>query len=118
VVNFYRRFVPAAVKILRPVTDSLKGSPKAATPVDWTGEMEKAFARHLLYAKLPCQLTLGRVGSWHSWSTPLQTTWEHAALQQRASPSSAWQPLAFFSKKLEPAQVRYSVLTENCWHAV
>jgi hypothetical protein len=31
-----------------------------------------------------------------------------AALQQRSSPSTPWQPLAFFSKKLEPAQVQYS----------
>jgi hypothetical protein len=30
-----------------------------------------------------------------------------AALQQRSSPSSPWQPLAFFSRKLEPAQIRY-----------
>jgi hypothetical protein len=31
-----------------------------------------------------------------------------AALQQRHSPAADWQPLAFFSKKLEPAQMRYS----------
>ncbi len=31
-----------------------------------------------------------------------------AALQQRFSPSSQGQPLAVFSKKLEPAQIRYS----------
>ncbi len=31
-----------------------------------------------------------------------------AALHQRSSPSSPWQPLAFFSRKLEPAQIRYS----------
>jgi hypothetical protein len=30
-----------------------------------------------------------------------------AALQQRSSLSAATQPLAFFSKKLEPAQIRY-----------
>ncbi len=30
------------------------------------------------------------------------------ALQQRSSPSSPWQPLAFFSRKLEQAQFRYS----------
>ncbi len=31
-----------------------------------------------------------------------------AALQQRRSATADWQPLAFFSKKLEPAQMRYS----------
>jgi RNase H-like domain found in reverse transcriptase len=32
-----------------------------------------------------------------------------AALHQRTSTRAAWQPLGFFSKKLEPAQTRYSV---------
>jgi hypothetical protein len=31
-----------------------------------------------------------------------------AALQQRPSPTSSWQPLGFFSKKLNPTQQRYS----------
>ena len=31
-----------------------------------------------------------------------------AALQQRTSPATPWEPLGFFSKKLDPAQVRYS----------
>jgi hypothetical protein len=36
-----------------------------------------------------------------------------AALQQQASPSSPWQPLEFFSKKLEPAQVQYSAFDQE-----
>ena len=31
-----------------------------------------------------------------------------AALQQRATPAAPWEPLGFFSRKLDPAQVRYS----------
>jgi hypothetical protein len=31
-----------------------------------------------------------------------------AALQQKPSPSSPWQPLGFFSKKLDTAQMKYS----------
>ena len=31
------------------------------------------------------------------------------ALQQQATPATPWEPLGFFSKKLDPAQVRYSV---------
>jgi hypothetical protein len=31
-----------------------------------------------------------------------------AALQQRLSPRAAWQPLGFYSKKFDPAQVSYS----------
>ena len=36
VFNFYRRFVPAAARILRPLTDSTRGSPKATAAVEWT----------------------------------------------------------------------------------
>jgi hypothetical protein len=43
VFNFYRRFVPAAVKILQPLTDSTRGSPKATAAVEWTLLMEAAF---------------------------------------------------------------------------
>jgi hypothetical protein len=41
--NFYRRFVPAAAKILWPLTDSRRGSPKATAAVDWTPPMVAAF---------------------------------------------------------------------------
>jgi hypothetical protein len=43
VFNFYRRFVPAAAKILQPLTDSTRGSPKATAAVEWTLPMEAAF---------------------------------------------------------------------------
>ena len=31
-----------------------------------------------------------------------------AALQQRATPAAPWEPLGFFSRKLDSAQVHYS----------
>jgi hypothetical protein len=43
VFNFYRRFVPAAARILLPLTDSTRGSPKATAAVDWTLPMVAAF---------------------------------------------------------------------------
>jgi hypothetical protein len=43
VFNFCRRFVPAATKILRPLTDSTRGSPKATAAVEWTPPIEAAF---------------------------------------------------------------------------
>jgi hypothetical protein len=43
VFNFYRRFVMAAARILRPLTDSTQGSPKATAAVDWTPPMVAAF---------------------------------------------------------------------------
>jgi hypothetical protein len=36
VINFYRRFIPAAAHILKPLTDQLKGGPKPAASIPWT----------------------------------------------------------------------------------
>jgi hypothetical protein len=43
VFNFYRRFMRAAAKILQPLTDSTRGSPKATAAVNWTQPMVAAF---------------------------------------------------------------------------
>lgn len=42
-INFYRRFIPAAARILSPLSDLLKGSKKDSAPVKWTADAEDAF---------------------------------------------------------------------------
>ena len=39
-VNFYRRFLPAAARVLRPLTEALKGAPKGL--VAWSADMQRA----------------------------------------------------------------------------
>ncbi len=63
VKQLHRSFVPARVKILRPLTDSLKGGLKAIVTVEWTLEMERAFADAKAALCMLCWLTLSRVGS-------------------------------------------------------
>jgi hypothetical protein len=45
---------------------------------------------------------------------------EHVCVdhQQRSALSAAWQPLAFFSKKLEPVQMRYSAFDRELFACV
>ena len=43
-VNFYRRFLPAAAKLLRPLTDALRGGKAAKERIEWTAKMEEAFS--------------------------------------------------------------------------
>ena len=43
-VNFYRRFILAAAKILLPLTAVLKGCRKGAELLDWSPEMLAAFS--------------------------------------------------------------------------
>ncbi len=105
--QFCRRFVPTLEKILRPLTDPLKGVLKATAAVVWTLEMEKEFAD----AKSALCKTALLAHPQQAWELALMADASSdcvgAALHQRSSPSSPWQPLAFFSRKLEPAQIRY-----------
>jgi hypothetical protein len=108
VFNFYRRFVLAAAKILRPLTDSTRGNPKATAAVDWTPLMVAAFdaARTALGAAA----LLAHRQQDQELAVIVDVSADHvgAALQQRRSAAADWQPLAFFSKKLQPAQMRHS----------
>ncbi len=95
-------------KILRPLTDSTQGSPKATAAVDWTPPMVAAFdaARTALGAAT----LLAHPQKDQELTVMVDASADHvgAALQQRPSTAADWQPLAFFSKKLELAQMRYS----------
>ncbi len=49
-VYFNRRFLPGAAKVLKPLSDCLRGWPKRATIISWEASMETAFksAKQLL----------------------------------------------------------------------
>jgi hypothetical protein len=108
VFNFYRRFVPAAAKTLRPITDSVRGSPKAMAAVEWTPPMEAAF--DATRTALGAAALLAHPQQDQELAVMVDASSDHvgAALQQQRSAAEDWQPLAFFPKKLEPAQMRYS----------
>jgi len=107
-VNFYRRFIPAAARILLPLTEVLKGSPAGGTAVQWTAAMREAFqaakdslasATALAHPAPAAELVL---------VTDASGTHIGAALQQRRSAGGDWEPLGFYSKKLDAAQRVYS----------
>jgi hypothetical protein len=117
-VNFYPRFLPGAARFLKPLTDSLKGEPKPTALVQWSPEMVEAFktaktavatATYLVHPSPGAEICL-----------MVDTSADHlgAALQQRSSPSAGWQPLGFFSKKLDAAQVKYSAFDRELWACV
>jgi cleavage and polyadenylation specificity factor subunit 1 len=106
-LNFYRRFLPQAAAAQAPLLDVLSGPRvKGSHPIAWKPELHKAFekckaslsrATLLAHPKPTAQLAL---------LTDVSTSVMGAVLQQRVY--NAWQPLAFFSKKLNPAQQKYS----------
>lgn len=105
-INFYRRFIPGAAKYQTPLNTLLTGSVKGSHPVNLSGDTLKAFqeckdrlcrATLLAHPDSKCKLAL---------VTDASDTAIGAALQQQKD--NAWQPLAFFSRKISPAQTKYS----------
>ncbi len=107
VFNFYMRFMPAAARILPlTLTDSMRGSPKATAVVDWMPPMVAAF--NAARTALGAAALLAHPQQDQELAVMVDASADHvgAALQQRRSAAAYWQPLAFFFKKLEPAQMR------------
>ncbi len=86
-----------AAKVLKPLTDCLRGGPKGATINSWEASMETAFesvkqllasAARLAYPDQAAKLSLV-VDAW--------ATHVGACLQQQRPGRAGWEPLAFFS---------------------
>jgi hypothetical protein len=102
-INFYRRFLPAVARTLQPLTDLLKGSPKVLL---WSSAADAAFvaAKAALVAAVPlCHPAPNAV---LSLSVDASDSHVGGVLQQQVG--KGWKPLAFFSKKLAPPELKYS----------
>jgi cleavage and polyadenylation specificity factor subunit 1 len=99
-IKFYRRFIPAAAKILRPLTEFMKGSKSGTTAVEWNPERSVAVeaakqavaaAVHLAHPVAGAELGLF-----------VDASSEHmgAVLNQRRSAGDTWQPLGFFFEEI------------------
>jgi len=100
-LNFYRRFLPAAAKFLKPLTDALQGSQKGAEWLQWTAGLQDGQdgprqSRQLAHPDPAAKLSL---------VVDASATHIEAALQQKRP---GWEPPGFFSRKLDLAQVKDS----------
>nr|VZI08032.1 unnamed protein product [Spirometra erinaceieuropaei] len=102
-VNFYRRFLPNCADLMLPLTNMLSG-PKG--PLELTGEALTAFERIKNSLAGATLLTHPAPEAQLSLMVDASTVAVGAVLQQHLAGST--QPLAFFSKKLLPAETRYS----------
>ena len=102
-VNFYKRFLPGAARIMIPLFKALTGKPKA---LQWTEDMKTAFqstkealakATLLIHPHLDVPVSL---------NTDASDTAVGAVLQQLVN--GMWVPLAFFSQRLHPPEKKYS----------
>ena len=102
-VNFYRKFLRGAARVLAPLADALKGPGKSLI---WTLILEAAFhhAKDLLI-KVP-ELTHPRPSAPISLAVDASDSHVGAVLQQRID--DALVPLSFFSRKLSETEKKYS----------
>jgi hypothetical protein len=93
-VNFYRRFVPAAARILLPLTSALKGG--KTLRLQWTADMGTAFEAAKAAVCEAAQLAHPDPSAPISLACDASESHVGAVLQQ-LSPKG-WQPLSFYSK--------------------
>ena len=107
IVNYYHRFIPGAADILRPLNGMLTGLQKGSQKtLVWTSEGVESFTA--IKSKIATITLLAHQSPYASTvlTTDASATAVGAVLQQRISGSLM--PLAFFSRRLEPRERRYS----------
>ena len=101
-VNFYRRFIQGAVSIPKPLTDVTRGTGGKLSRLAWTEDMSKSFRSTKIQLASAAEL-----------AHPVQSAElslvvdAGGALQQRVE-NGGWQPQAFYSRKLNQAEMKYS----------
>jgi transposase InsO family protein len=105
--NYYRRFVPAAARLVRPLTDALQGDLKPQSKIAWSAAMQSAF--DAAKAALSATALLDHPSAAAELALYCDASSSHtgAVLQQRR-PGQQWRPLGFYSQKLSAAESRYS----------
>ena len=103
-LNFYRRFLPQAAAVLKPLTAVLQGGTRGR--LTWTEEMAAAFKRGKEAIVAAVELAHPDPAAVLSLAVDASDSHVGAVLQQQKGREV--RPLAFFSVKLDKAQSRYS----------
>ena len=102
-VNFYHRFLPHCAELMLPLHSLLKGKSKSITWTDAATTSFNATKEALAKASL---LTYPTPDAPTCLTTDASDTAVGAVLQQNVC--GTWTPISFFSRKLTPAETRYS----------
>ena len=105
-INFYRRFIPGAAKILQLLNDLLQGAKKGNMPIIWSEESKASFSELKRALANAMMLAHPITGALISLAVDASDFAIGAVLQQRAN--DTWQPLGFLTKPLNSAQRIYS----------
>jgi hypothetical protein len=107
-INFYRRFIPGAACILKPITDALKDSRPAQEPLTWSPGMAVSFEAVKIALLRATWLVLLDLTVALALHVDASASHVGEALHQQHKGHSTWQSLCFFSRKLDTAQMKWS----------
>ena len=98
-VGYYRKFIPNAATHLYHLFEALKGKPKT---LEWTSDCQKSFEATKEALAKASMLFHPRKGASLALTTDASNSAVGGVLEQRGP--KGWEPLAFYSSKLEPHQ--------------
>ena len=101
-VGYYRRFIPYAAGHLFHLFDALKGKPKTLV---WTDKCQQSFEATKAALAAATLLHHPRPGAPLALTTDASNMAIGGVLEQRGP--QGWEPLAFWSAKLEPNQMQW-----------
>ena len=102
-INFYHRFIPHAAEILRPLHAVLQGSPRK---LKWGHDQDTAFQKAKQALSDATLLVHPNAKAVTAVTCDASGTAVGASLDQLSN--GEWKPLAFFSRKLSRAELKYS----------
>ena len=106
-VNYYNRFIPHCSLLLQPLYDMIKPSKRGQSVIlVWTADAEAAFLSAKQALGDATMLCFPSPDAETSIAADASDVGVGAVLQQRVD--GGWKPIAFFSKKLNPAESKYS----------
>ena len=106
-INFYHRFIPGGAHMLQPLNAMLTGSSRSEQCLVWTPDAETAFTKIKDALADATLLVHPQPDAPTCLITDASDVAVGAVLQQKIN--SVWSPIAYFSRKLKPAETRYSV---------
>ena len=105
-INFYRRFIPHCADILQPLTDLLKNRKKKNQPIELNEREFSAFSRAKDELANATSLIHPRSDVPVNLFVDASDVGVGGVVHQLVD--NEWQPLAFFSKRLQDRETRYS----------
>ena len=105
-LNYYRRFMKDAASTLKPLTDATRGQGSRNTSIEWGADRQAAFKT--AKAALLGATVLAHPDPHADINLAVDASNHHVGAVLQQETATGWRPLAYFSRKLNDAESRYS----------